>query len=120
MSIPDYSSRAQDSQYESDRFGARSGIPSTGPAGSQGAVLASSHELQVGLASDPGRVRDHNEDASLALQFMWAQQGQPPLPVGLFILADGMGGHAQGERASALVVRLAARHIIDQHILTSC
>jgi serine/threonine protein phosphatase PrpC len=69
--------------------------------------------MQVGLASDPGRVRDHNEDASLALQFLWAQQGQPPLPAGLFILADGMGGHAQGEQASALVVRLAARHIID-------
>lgn len=73
-----------------------------------------SHDLQVGLASDPGRVRDHNEDSSLALQFMWAQKGQPPLPVGLFILADGMGGHAQGEQASALAVRLAARHLINQ------
>jgi serine/threonine protein phosphatase PrpC len=77
-------------------------------------VTRTSHDLQVGLASDPGRVRDHNEDTSLALQFMWAQQGQPPLPVGLFVLADGMGGHAQGEQASALAVRLAARHIINQ------
>ena len=114
MSIPDFSSRTQDSQYEPDRSGVRSAIQPTGPEGSQRAVPASSYELQVGLASDPGRVRDHNEDASLALQFMWAQQGQPPLQVGLFVLADGMGGHAQGEQASALVVRLAARHIIDQ------
>ena len=72
------------------------------------------HELQVGLASDPGRIRDRNEDTSLALQFMLAQQGQPPLPVGFFLIADGMGGHSQGEQASALAARLAARHIISQ------
>ena len=77
-------------------------------------VTPTALDLQVGLASDPGRVRDHNEDTSFALQFMWAQQGEPPLPVGLFILADGMGGHAQGEQASALAVRVAARHIINQ------
>lgn len=73
----------------------------------------SSCELQVGLASDPGLVRDRNEDSSLALQFMLAQEGQPPLPVGLFIVADGMGGHAQGEQASALAIRLAARYILN-------
>jgi hypothetical protein len=73
----------------------------------------SPHDLQVGLASDPGRIRDHNEDSSLALQFMLAQQGLPPLPMGLFAIADGMGGHAQGEQASALAVRLAARYIHD-------
>ncbi len=77
-------------------------------------VAPTALDLQVGLASDPGRIRDHNEDTSFALQFMWAQQGEPPLPVGLFILADGMGGHALGEQASALAVRLAARHIINQ------
>ncbi len=71
-------------------------------------------DLQVGLASDAGRIRERNEDSSLALQFVVAQQGLPPLPVGLFILADGMGGHAQGQQASALAVRLAARHIVNQ------
>jgi serine/threonine protein phosphatase PrpC len=68
----------------------------------------------VGLASDPGRVRDRNEDTSLAMQFMLAQHGQPPLPTGLFILADGMGGHAEGQEASALAVRLTARHILKE------
>ena len=72
----------------------------------------SSHDLQAGLATDPGRVRDRNEDASLAWQFVLAQGGQVPLPVGLYIIADGMGGHAKGELASALAVRLAADHII--------
>ena len=73
-----------------------------------------SYDLQVGLASDPGRVRGRNEDTSLAMQFMIAQHGQPPLPLGLFILADGMGGHAEGQQASALAVRLTGRHILNQ------
>ena len=71
------------------------------------------YELQVGLASDPGRIRERNEDTSLALQFMLAQPGQPPLPVGFFLIADGMGGHSQGAQASALAARLAARHVIS-------
>jgi len=73
-----------------------------------------SYDLQVGLASDPGRVRGRNEDSSLAMQFILAQHGQPPLPLGLFILADGMGGHEEGQQASALAVRLTARHILNQ------
>jgi PPM family protein phosphatase len=70
--------------------------------------------LQVGLVSDPGRIRERNEDASLAWQFVLAQPGQPLLPVGLFIVADGMGGHLQGEQASTLALRLAAQHVIRQ------
>lgn len=73
-----------------------------------------SYDLHVGLASDPGRVRERNEDTSLAMQFVVAQHGQPPLPLGLFILADGMGGHAEGQQASALAVRVTARHILSQ------
>lgn len=68
--------------------------------------------FQVGLASDPGCVRDHNEDASLAWQCLIAQKGQPPEPMGLFIIADGMGGHARGEQASAFAVQFVASHII--------
>lgn len=75
---------------------------------------SASYDLQVGLASDPGRVRGRNEDTSLAMQFMLAQHGQPPLPMGLFIIADGMGGHAEGQEASALAVRITARHILNQ------
>lgn len=73
-----------------------------------------SSELLIGVASDPGRVRERNEDSLLALQLLLSQHGLPPAPMGLFILADGMGGHAEGQQASALAVRLAARHIISR------
>lgn len=88
------------------KFGARARDPeSAQPNTYQGG-------LQVGLASHPGRIRDRNEDASLVWYFVMAAQGQPPLPIGLFAIADGMGGHRRGEQASALVTRVAAGHVI--------
>jgi protein phosphatase len=47
--------------------------------------------LRWGTATDVGRVRTLNEDSLLAVP-------------GLFVVADGMGGHAAGEVASQLAV----------------
>ncbi|GAB3683676.1 PP2C family protein-serine/threonine phosphatase [Angustibacter aerolatus] len=52
-------------------------------------------QLSVGAATDVGRVRSDNEDAYVATA-----------PV--YFVADGMGGHAAGEVASALVVEALA------------
>jgi protein phosphatase len=51
-------------------------------------------ELSYGVSTDVGHVRDHNEDCYLA-----------DSSLGLWLVADGMGGHACGDVASDIVVR---------------
>ncbi len=61
---------------------------STSPATDQARVT-----LEAWLVTDVGMVREHNEDSA----HMEAAKG-------FFIVADGMGGHAAGEVASAMAV----------------
>lgn len=60
--------------------------------------------LILGSASTRGRVRDRNEDSLLAQQCTWSNREERH-DVALIVVADGMGGHAAGEQASAIVVR---------------
>lgn len=59
--------------------------------------------LTFGKASDVGMVRDNNQDACLAMQLNSTTVDNRP-DFGFFIVADGMGGHHDGERASAITV----------------
>jgi serine/threonine protein phosphatase PrpC len=66
--------------------------------------------LKVGWATDVGIVRSHNEDAALVITA--SHDGDSALPaLGLFVLADGMGGHQSGEVASSLAARAVAHYI---------
>jgi serine/threonine protein phosphatase PrpC len=58
-----------------------------------------------------GRQRDHNEDAMFCLTTTMASDGST-LPFGLYIVADGMGGHQHGEVASEIAIRTMASHIV--------
>jgi len=67
--------------------------------------------LLVGIAQHTGRVRTHNEDVLLV--FTGQLGGLETMPnFGLFVVADGMGGHALGERASGIAARTVAREAL--------
>jgi len=57
--------------------------------------MSLSQALQSASLTDPGRVRDHNEDCI---------ESRPEM--GLFVLADGMGGYNAGEVASGMATSL--------------
>ena len=68
--------------------------------------------LTMGIAQHVGRVRTHQEDVLLV--FTGELAGLEAMPsFGLFVVADGMGGHALGERASGIAARTVARTTLD-------
>lgn len=58
--------------------------------------------LAAASLTDPGRVRDHNEDCI---------ESRPD--IGLFVLADGMGGYNAGEVASGMATSLISDGLQD-------
>ncbi len=63
--------------------------------------------FQVGCQTDVGQMRSLNEDSVLVRDFSERFRALG-VPVGVFAVADGMGGHAAGDVASQLIISTIA------------
>jgi PPM family protein phosphatase len=68
-------------------------------------------QLIVASGQSVGKQRELNEDSLLALTATLAGNSGS-LPFGIYIVADGMGGHQYGEVASNAAIRIVAGHIL--------
>ena len=68
--------------------------------------------VRVGMASDTG-TRPRNEDSVLAV-LGHLDDDHMPIPMILVAVADGVGGHADGDLASGLAIETLADRVLDR------
>ncbi len=68
-------------------------------------------QLVASTGQSVGKQREHNEDSLLAIT-MTIIGTSGNIPFGLYIVADGMGGHQFGEVASNAAIRIMAGYIL--------
>ncbi len=67
--------------------------------------------VSFGQGTDIGSVRTNNQDAAFSFYATTRSATETP-DFGLFVLADGMGGHIDGEKASAIAIRVVAQKVL--------
>jgi serine/threonine protein phosphatase PrpC len=80
------------------------------------AALRSHRGLAAGALRDVGRVRSINQDSLFSLITSLPRESSD-LAMGLFIVADGMGGHHGGEVASRLAISTVAQHVLAELVV---
>lgn len=70
-------------------------------------------QLLVASGQSVGRQRELNEDSLFSLTTTVAGNNSNP-PFGLFIIADGMGGHQYGEVASNVAIRTISGYVLKK------
>ena len=73
----------------------------------------SSVDVRVGRLTDVGQTRQLNEDSLLTIEIGRVRRSISE-PLGLYVVCDGMGGHAAGDVASGLVVQTLARKALAE------
>ncbi len=80
------------------------------------AIVRSHRGLAAGALRDVGRVRSINQDSLFSLITSLPRESND-LVMGLFIVADGMGGHQGGEVASRLAISTVAQHVLAELVV---
>ena len=70
-------------------------------------------QLVASVGQSVGKQRDHNEDSVLAMTTTISGSVES-VPFGLYIVADGMGGHQFGEVASNAAIRIVGGDIVKK------
>ena len=70
-------------------------------------------QLNFGVGQSVGLQREHNEDAVIMLSACLGD-GKGEKTLGIFIVADGMGGHLHGEIASSIAARTMADYVLKK------
>src|SRR5690606_13022166 len=84
----------------------------TRPLPLESVISTKNSHLRFGQSTDVGMVRNNNQDAVLSF-FSTSRSVEEQPDFGLFIVADGMGGHHDGEKASAMTARLVTNHVMN-------
>jgi serine/threonine protein phosphatase PrpC len=73
-------------------------------------AIGGSMRMRAAAMTDVGRVREHNEDSVLAIEYT-RESMIDPAEQHLYVVADGMGGAEAGEVASAIAVETIRDYI---------
>jgi protein phosphatase len=76
-------------------------------------VRVEPQQLISGCGQSIGKQREHNEDCLFAFSATMGGEANSA-PLGLYIVADGMGGHQYGEVASSSAVRTMANYLLKR------
>ncbi|MBZ0290942.1 MAG: protein phosphatase 2C domain-containing protein [Anaerolineae bacterium] len=82
----------------------------TRPLPLESVISTHNEHLSFGQSTDVGMVRNNNQDSAFSF-FSTSRSVEDQPDFGLFIVADGMGGHQLGEKASATAARIVASYI---------
>jgi serine/threonine protein phosphatase PrpC len=73
-------------------------------------------QYTFGTCQSVGKQREHNEDALFAFSSV-LREGTSEFPFGLFMVADGMGGHQHGEVASGAAIKALSSFLMEKLIV---
>ncbi len=73
----------------------------------------SENRFRVATCQSTGRERNHNEDTLFVISSL-IKGIDSPISFGIYLIADGMGGHQSGEIASNLAAQSVSKSLMDQ------
>lgn len=106
-------SRVFEQAFSAQGFAAGSELADAIEQATQQAAAAQIIDYRMGRRTHVGMVRTLNEDSLLTVELERIHQSVTH-PLGVYVVADGMGGHAAGEIASGTIVSaIAQRAFVD-------